>query len=214
VAGWHGPNATLIVVRVTCCKDRANWGVMIDLDDLDDELLLGACERSDEAFAIFYRRHVETVLRVCARRGLDAAGAADVTAETFAAALLARGRYRPRLGAPRAWLLGIAANKLADHGRRFAREERAQRRLGLERCELSERDVADFDALRGELEETTEAALADLSASQRSAVYARVVEGQQYADIGRRFRISEATARQRVSRGLAKLRARISKEPS
>ncbi|HEX4109290.1 MAG TPA: RNA polymerase sigma factor [Solirubrobacteraceae bacterium] len=176
---------------------------MNELEQWDDAALLADRRRPDASFSVFYRRHVETVLALCARAGLDAAAAADVTAETFTAALLSRRRHRPEAGAPRAWLLGIAAHKLADHGRRAARERRARRRLPLAPIALTERDVADYEALR---------ALAQLPTGQREAVFARVVQDHDYATIGRDLQISETTARQRVSRGLAMLRARLSEE--
>ena len=187
---------------------------MSDLNNLDDGLLLVDRDRPGEAFAVFYHRHVQTVLRLCARRGLTAAEAADVTAETFAAALLARPRYRPELGAARAWLLGIAANKVADHARRLAREQRAQRRLGMQLCELTEDDLADYAALVDQVEDSALAALTELPAGQAAAVYAHVVEEEGYAEIGHRLQITEVAARQRVSRGLARLRGQLSKEPS
>ena len=187
---------------------------MSDLSNLDDGRLLVEGDRSGEAFAVFYRRHVQTVLRVCARRGLTAAEAADVTAETFAAALLARGRYRPELGEAQAWLLGIAANKVADHGRRLAREQRARRRLGMRLCELTDDDVADYAGLVVEVDGSALAALTELPAGQAAAVYAHVVQEAGYAEIGHRLQITEVAARQRVSRGLARLRAQLSKEPS
>jgi RNA polymerase sigma-70 factor (ECF subfamily) len=190
------------------------WGVMKDLSSCDDSDLLVARERTDEAFAIFYRRHLDDVLRYCARRGLDATTAADVTAETFAAALLWRNRYRPEAGPARAWLLGIASHKIADNGRRWARDRRAIRRLALEPVELTDRDRAEYAELIAEEERAspTTSALADLPADQRTAVYARVVEGESYDEIARHLRISKAVARQRVSRGLRALRLRLGKE--
>jgi RNA polymerase sigma factor (sigma-70 family) len=189
--------------------------VMKDLDGCDDVALLGAHERVDEAFAVFYRRHLDDVLRFCARRGLDAAAAADVTAETFAAALLGRRRYRRDAGPARAWLLGIASHKIGDYGRRMARDRRALRRLAIAPVELSARDRTDYAALVDEESASLASrALADLPADQRTAVYARVVEGESYEAIAGDLRISESLARQRVSRGLRALRARLGKEPS
>jgi RNA polymerase sigma-70 factor (ECF subfamily) len=185
----------------------------MDLDACDDVALLGAHERVDEAFAVFYRRHFDDVLRLCVRRGLDSAAAADVTAETFAAALLARQRYRPEAGPARAWLLGIASHKIGDDGRRRARDCRALRRLAVEPVELSDRDRADYADLVAE-EDAASSALARLPADQRAAVYARVVEGESYEAIARGHRISESLARQRVSRGLRALRMRLGKESS
>jgi RNA polymerase sigma factor (sigma-70 family) len=181
-------------------------------DRRDDGALLGARERADDAFAVFYRRHVEVVLSFCARRGLTATEAADVTAETFAAALLARSRYRSESGPARAWLLGIASHKVADQRRRHARHQRALRRLAVEPVELSERDQADYGVLLAR--ESAAPASAALSEGQRVAIYARVVEGETYEAVARELRISESVARQRVSRGLAALRVKFGKEQS
>jgi hypothetical protein len=77
------------------------------MDRTDAELLAGSA-RDPEAFGIFYDRHAERLLTYFARRTWDAQEAADLTAETFAAAFAARRRYRDT-GAPAfAWLLGIA----------------------------------------------------------------------------------------------------------
>jgi RNA polymerase sigma-70 factor (ECF subfamily) len=155
------------------------------------------------------------VLRLCARRGLDAAAAADATAETFAAALLARRRYRADARPARAWLLGIASHKIGDHARRRARDQRALRRLALEPVALSDRDRADYAQLVAEEGASVASeALADLPAAQRAAVYSRVVDGESYQAIASSLRISESVARQRVSRGLRTLRMRLGKEPS
>jgi DNA-directed RNA polymerase specialized sigma24 family protein len=70
---------------------------MNGLDTRQDADLLADRDVGGESFAVFYRRHVDVVLRLCARRGLQAGEAADVTAETFAAALLARGSFRTRI---------------------------------------------------------------------------------------------------------------------
>jgi RNA polymerase sigma-70 factor (ECF subfamily) len=61
---------------------------------------------------------------------------------------------------------------------------------------------------------TVEVALAALPEGQAAAVRARVLEDSGYDEIAAALRVSEPTARQRVSRGLAALRARLrSQEP-
>ena len=49
--------------------------------------------------------------------------AADLTAETFAAAIVARRRFRPGVAPAGAWLLTIAHRKLVDYQRRGFAEE-------------------------------------------------------------------------------------------
>jgi RNA polymerase sigma factor (sigma-70 family) len=197
-----------------CHKRRAvsDLELMDDLGRWDDAALLGARERADEAFSVFYRRHVEAVLRFCARSSLSAADAADVTAETFVAALKARRRYQPRGESAQAWLLAIAAHKTAERGRSRWRERRLHDRLAFQPIELSARDHDDYAELLAREEDSLAiAALERLPEGQRAAVHARVVNGDGYDVIAQRLDISEELARQRVSRGLAALRARLNK---
>ena len=164
---------------------------MTQLARSDDDLLAG---RDPASFELFYTRHVEGVLGFFARRTGDPELAADLTAETFAAALAARRRYRPEAGAASAWLFGIAMHKLADAQRRGYAERRARRRLGMERLELTE-------AATGGLE-----ALESLPEADRDLVRARVVEDRPYAELAAAAGVSEPAVRQRVSRALARLR--------
>src|SRR3954452_21979722 len=147
--------------------------------DVSDEELLSA--RDAASFERFYRRHVDALLGFFARRTSDPELAADLCAETFAAALASRRRYRPERGAAAAWLYGIGTKKLADAQRRGYAERRARRRLGMERIELSDADIARIEAL-GELPAANRL-LESLEPDQREAVRARVVEERSYADI-------------------------------
>ena len=90
----------------------------------DDELLTAG---GANGFSIFYRRHVDAVLRYHARSTGNAEAAADLTAETFAAALEAKRRFTPGGPPARAWLFGIAGKKLADYRRKGYAEDRARR---------------------------------------------------------------------------------------
>ena len=174
-----------------------------------DEVLLAA--RDAASFETFYLRHVEALLVYFVRRTGDPELAADLTAETFAAALAARRRFKPARGSARGWLFGIAANKLADARRRGHAESRARRRLGMERLELDDAVLRAIDALAGPAAAT--AWLEDLADEQRDAVYARVIEGRSYEEIARAQHVSEAAVRQRVHRGLAAVRRRLGAEP-
>ena len=169
-----------------------------------DEDLLGA--RDAASFEAFYLRHVDTLLGFFARRTGDPELAADLTSETFAAALAHRRRYRPASGAATAWLFGIASNKLADAQRKGYAERRMCRRLGMERIALGEDDVARI-ALLGESSAGT--LLEGLAEPQRAAVQAHVVDERGYGEIARELHTTEAVVRKRVSRGLANVRRRM-----
>jgi RNA polymerase sigma factor (sigma-70 family) len=154
-----------------------------------------------------YVGHARRIAGYLMRATNDAEVAADLTAETFAAALLARDRYRPEMGAPTTWLYAIAANKLKDWRRRGYAEDRARRRLRIERPPLTEADLAEFGRLADEV--TADALLEALPADQGAALRARVLDERAYGEIAVAEGVSEAAIRQRVSRGLAALRQRI-----
>jgi RNA polymerase sigma factor (sigma-70 family) len=172
--------------------------------DADADLLA----RGDaDSFAEFYGRHARQLAGWLMRATGDAEVAADLTAETFAAALAGRKRYRPDRAAPATWLYGIAAHKLNDWRRRGYAEDRARRRMRMERIELTEDDVREFEYLAGEV--TAVDLLEELPREQRLALRARLVDERAYPEIAGAEGVSEAAIRQRVSRGLAGLRRRM-----
>lgn len=101
-----------------------------------DAVLITA--RDADAFATFYRRHAQGVLTFHARRTPSAELAADLTAETFAAALAGAERFDPERGEPVQWLYGIARHLLARALERGAADLRARKRLGIGRIELED----------------------------------------------------------------------------
>lgn len=172
----------------------------------DAELLQATREGESEAFALFYRRHSELVLAYAGRRCSDPETAADVLAETFASALASVLRKRGRLpDEPVAWLIVIARNKLTDSFRRGHVQQKARRRLQLERLQPDAEELSEIEALIDEtdlmrrLQET-------LSAEQFDALKARVLDELEYPEIADALRCSEALVRQRVSRALKALR--------
>lgn len=97
-----------------------------------------------EAFEAFYREHIDAVQRFIARRVADRELAADLTADVFVAAIESAETYRPRQGAPIAWLYGIAQIAVASRARRAGRERRATARV-LGRELLDEDDFPRID---------------------------------------------------------------------
>ncbi|HEY4278938.1 MAG TPA: RNA polymerase sigma factor [Conexibacter sp.] len=179
-------------------------------DDHDDALLAAAARGDADAYAAFYRRHLAVVVGVLVRRTGDAETAADLAAETFAAALLACPRYKPGGPPARAWLMGIAQHKLIDSRRRGTVESVARRQLAMERLVLTDDDLERVEALASEAGgQTVLHAVGELAEEQREAVLARVVDERGYAEIAAELRTSEAVVRKRVSRGLATLRERL-----
>jgi RNA polymerase sigma-70 factor (ECF subfamily) len=174
----------------------------------DQTLLRDALSSEPEAFTVFYERHVDVVLAFLRRRTNSPEVAADLMAETFAAALLAlhADTDPEELEVPVAWLLGIARNKLYESYRRGRVEAAARQRLHLEPLLLDDNDLALVDEL-SETDIVRE--LADvLPADQLQALRMRVIDELGYDEIARDLHCSEAVVRKRVSRALRTLRAR------
>ena len=172
-----------------------------------DEALLLSGEPED--FGRFYDRYVRSLLAYFQRRTRDPEVAADLTAETFAAALSARGRFEARRVPASVWLFAIAHHKLTDYHRRGSAEDRMRRRLGIERVPVGAED-AEMIRLLGE--EVAFQLVSELPPEQRDAVRAHVLEDRDYGEIARASVTSEATVRKRVSRGLTALRERVGGE--
>jgi RNA polymerase sigma factor (sigma-70 family) len=168
-----------------------------------DDVLLTSDD--PEAFGQFYDRHVRAMLGYFARRTGDPEAAADLTAETFASALVARRRFKPGGPPAAAWLFAIAARRLADYQRRGHVEQRMRRSLAMERRPVSE---ADAEMIRVLGEDAAQTMLAELPPDQRRLVAAHVIDERPYAELAGELHTSEAALRQRVSRGLATLRRR------
>jgi RNA polymerase sigma factor (sigma-70 family) len=168
----------------------------------DDDLLRAP---DPDAFGAFYARHARGVESFFARRTGDRALAGDLASETFAAALVARRRFRPGGAPAAAWLYTIAARRLADHRRQAAAEQRLHGRLAAQRrtepVHAPDRAPADEGVVGAAL-----ALLERLPREQRAAIAAHVVAGHDYREIARHSGVSEAGVRQRVSRGLAAMR--------
>ena len=169
----------------------------------DEDLLISG---DPEDFGRFYDRYVDMLLGYYARRVRDPEVAADLTAETFAAALAARRRVRRASTPAVAWLFGIAQHKLADYRRRGAAEDRIRRRLGVERPSVGEED-RELIALLGR--DAAWQLIDELPPDQRDAVRAHVLEDRAYGEIAVAADTSEAVVRKRVSRGLGALRSRM-----
>ena len=171
-----------------------------------DENLLVASVADPGAFAALYDRHASGLL-CWLRRQSDPDTARDLLAETWAAAWVARGRFRPEKGAAKAWLYGIARHQVLHFYRRLAVERRGRDRLGLEPAfatdATADADVRlDAQARRIELERL----LGALTPAVREAVILRAVDQLGYDEIATRTRSSPQAARLRVSRGLRALR--------
>jgi RNA polymerase sigma-70 factor (ECF subfamily) len=120
--------------------------------------------------------------------------AMDLTAETFAQALVSMRRFRD--GDETAWLYGIARNLLSQYRRRARVEDRARRKLG-----MPDRDWGDYDDVDDRV-----VSLDALPPHERAALELHVVEELPFEEVAARLSISSGAARMRVHRALRRLR--------
>lgn len=165
----------------------------------DERRLIEAAQRDPARFAELYDTNFHRVYAYVARRVGSRAEAEDLTSEVFHQALANLPRFEWR-GVPfAAWLFRIAANALADHYRRTARE----------------RSLEMPDASPGEdLEDADRRArvvrmVADLPEEQRRVVRMRFSEEKSIREVAQALGKSEGAVKQLQFRALQDLKARV-----
>jgi RNA polymerase sigma factor (sigma-70 family) len=179
----------------------------MDYSELSDSELLAQTTADPQAFGAFYDRFETPVLGFFYRATRRADLAADLTAEVFASALASAASFHPGLGTARAWLFGIARHELADLWERGRVEDRARRRVGMEPLGLTDELLERIEQIGDE--DGSVALLEGLPPDQRAAIEGRVIHERDYAELAAAMSCSESVVRQRVSRGLRTLRARL-----
>jgi RNA polymerase sigma-70 factor (ECF subfamily) len=177
-----------------------------------DAELLALTPAVPDAFDVFFVRHSQAIVSYLWRQTGSQDVALDLTSETFAVALESVGRYDPAKGDARGWLFGIARITMLSSYRQQRAEQSARLRLGIE-------VLGHSDAAWDEAEARLDAALPGLvdgverlPRAERRAVVARVLEERDYSEIAASEQATEAAIRQRVKRGLARLRKQLGSE--
>jgi RNA polymerase sigma-70 factor (ECF subfamily) len=169
----------------------------------DERLLVEAAQKDPGRFAELYEMHFDRVYAYIARRVRDRSEAQDLTADVFHRALANLARFEWR-GAPfAAWLFRIAANAIADHSGRMARQQTAA--------------VADPPEDHGEAASFDDAEhrarlfrLVDqLPADQRRVIQMRFAEERSIREIASDLGRTAGAVKQLQFRALETLRARM-----
>jgi RNA polymerase sigma factor (sigma-70 family) len=163
-----------------------------------------------DLFEIFYREHVEVVQRFVVRRVGDRERAADLTTEIFLAAVDSAHNYRPRRGAPRSWLLGIARALVANEGRRRNRQRAGEGRLRGSAL-LDEDDAARLDARIDAAARSRQLyrAMDRLPESERTILELVAIDELSLKEAAAAAGMHPATARVRLHRARRKLRTEL-----
>lgn len=173
-----------------------------------DRELLEATVSEPRAFGELYRRHERAMLAFFLHATRSPELAADLTGETFAAALESIGGFRAELGEPRVWLFGIGRHVLSRSLERGRVEDRARRRLGLPPLLVDDEAIERIEAM-GSLNGDALAFMSELPRDMRDAIEGRVIDERDYDELAARLQCSPSVARKRVSRGLARMRRQM-----
>jgi len=171
----------------------------------DDALWREAREGDREAFGRIVERHQSLVCAVAYSACGNLSRSEDVAQETFLAAWRSLGELREP-GRLRGWLCGIARNLAANAWRRERR--RGGEPAGLEQVAEPEAPGDDPAAAAASREEEglLWRSLEGLPETHREPMVLFYRQGQSVAEVAAALEISEAAARQRLSRGRAMLR--------
>lgn len=167
--------------------------------ELLDEYLL---RRSQEAFAVLVRRHINLVYFTALRRVGGNRQAAEDVAQTVFIALARKAneaRQRPSLAG---WLFKAARFAAAQAVR--AEQRRGRREQEAHALNLN-REEATWDRAGSLIDEAME----KLSDVDREMVLLRYFESRPFADIGAHYGLSADAARRRVERALEKMKRRL-----
>lgn len=168
----------------------------------------GAAASRRAEFEALYRANVAAVTAYFARRTRDPQTAADLTADTFLAAIRSFGRFDPAKGSPRAWVFGIAGNTFARHCARSARDREATALLGGHRELTSDETAEMLDRIDAERSgRVLLEGLAALSPLDREVVDLVHIAGLTPKEAAAALRVSPGALRIRLFRVRKRLRA-------
>jgi len=171
--------------------DRAN--------ETHERLLIEAAQNDPSRFAELYEQNFGRVWAFVIRRVHDRAAAQDITSEVFHQALANVKRFEWR-GVPfAAWLYRIAANAIADHFAKTAREQGNEQESA-----VPPREIEDIER-RASLYRFVDR----LPAEQRRVLVMRFGEERSIREIASAIGRSEGAVKQLQWRGLQTLRSRM-----
>lgn len=164
-----------------------------------ERLLIEAAQKDPSRFAELYEENFRRVWAFVIRRVHDRAAAQDITSEVFHHALANVKRFEWR-GVPfAAWLYRIAANAIADHFAKTAREQSNERD-----ADVPAHEIEDIER-RASLYRFVDR----LPAEQRRVLVMRFGEERSIREIASAIGRSEGAVKQLQWRGLQTLRARM-----
>ncbi|WP_437529817.1 sigma-70 family RNA polymerase sigma factor [Sorangium sp. So ce726] len=175
----------------------------------DDHLceLIEASRRGDRgAFRALYQELYDPVARFVSRRVGRREDAEDLVARVFHKLLERLGEFDRRKGTPRMFVLAMARNLVIDHVRAARHEAPIDDLAGV----LADEAGTPLDALvRGEELRAVREALEELGAEAKEVLALRYGDGLKHQEIAELLGLRADAVKQRASRALRELKARL-----
>ena len=166
-----------------------------------------AGEGASAEFERLYRANVEAVMAYFARRSRDPQVVADLTADTFVAAITSFESFDPGRGTARAWVFGIARRVYASYCETYSQHQHRLQRLAGRR-ELDPDQVEEL-LNRIDAERACRDMLAELAAlpeKDRAAIELVDIAGLRPQEAASALGLAPGTVRMRLLRARARLR--------
>jgi RNA polymerase sigma-70 factor, ECF subfamily len=174
----------------------------------------GLSQAERAAFEADALASLDSLYRTARRLTRSAADAEDLVQETYLKALRAAGQFQPGTNL-RAWLFTILHNSARNRSRDRAREaltvdsEAVERALDGAERPGAPRETPESLLIRETLAPDLQAAIDELPAQFREAVWLRDVEEFSYAEIADMLSIPVGTVMSRISRGRSQLHDKL-----
>jgi RNA polymerase sigma-70 factor (ECF subfamily) len=177
-----------------------------------DGLLTRVAAGDQAAFADVYDALVRPVMGLVCRVLRDAAQAEEVTQDVMVEVWRTADRYRPELGAARAWVFTLAHRRAVDRVRQAGAGASRERRSALAR-EDPPFDVVAETVERRDERQRVRRCLAALERRQRVPLVLAYYQGMTYLEVADCLATPAGTVKSRMRSGLRRLRACLEVRP-
>lgn len=178
----------------------------------DEELIRLAAELDAEAFEVLYERHHVLAFSFAARIVGSRDRAQDVVQEAFLNLWREAGRYDPRRGLVRRWLMTMVHNQGIDSLRRLSTRERVQAEAEILLPRPAPSDATSTQAYARDETQTIRGALQGLPEDQRRVIELAFYGGRTQEEIAEMLKLPLGTVKSRARLGLLKLRDAMGSE--
>lgn len=172
----------------------------------DEELIRLTAKLDTGAFEVLYERHHVSAFSLAIRIVASPDRAQDVTQEAFANLWRDAGRYDPRRGLVRTWLMTMVHNLGIDAVRRLSSHERVQADAAILLPQRAARTVPKEQSDAGDEARSIRDALQGLPEDQRQIIELAYYGGRTQGEIAEMLKLPLATVKSRARLGLLKLR--------